>query len=78
MLQNNEDYIHTDDSLGIYLLADGMGGGWGDCEGFGEEAGGVDSQTFHGINVSLRRKTEAWRGRNWLEWRDERKSSRIP
>jgi protein phosphatase len=24
--QNNEDYIRTDDSLGIYLLADGMGG----------------------------------------------------
>jgi protein phosphatase len=24
--QNNEDYIRADDSLGIYLLADGMGG----------------------------------------------------
>ncbi len=24
--KNNEDYIHTDDNLGIYLLADGIGG----------------------------------------------------
>jgi protein phosphatase len=24
--QNNEDFIHTDDNLGIYLLADGIGG----------------------------------------------------
>lgn len=24
--QNNEDCIRTDDALGIYLLADGMGG----------------------------------------------------
>ena len=24
--QNNEDFIHADDNLGVYLLADGMGG----------------------------------------------------
>jgi len=24
--KNNEDFIHSDDSLGVYLLADGMGG----------------------------------------------------
>src|SRR3990172_11480795 len=40
--QNNEDFIFTDDTLGIYLLADGMGG-----HNAGEVASEIAVKTAH-------------------------------
>ena len=42
--QNNEDYIRTDDNLGIYLLADGIGG-----HNAGEEASALAVETAYAV-----------------------------
>ena len=42
--QNNEDYIRTDDNLGIYLLADGIGG-----HNAGEVASALAVETVYAV-----------------------------
>ncbi len=51
--KNNEDFIHTDDNLGIYLLADGIGG-----HNAGEVASALAVETVYSILRSNIERTE--------------------
>jgi len=51
--KNNEDYIHTDNSLGIYLLADGIGG-----HNAGEVASALAVETVYSVLRANIERTE--------------------